>query len=42
MVAHTCNLSTEEAEAGRVMFEAILGYIGILCLKELRKKKKRS
>lgn len=33
MVAHTCNSSTLETEAGRSEFEASLGYAARLCLK---------
>jgi hypothetical protein len=41
MVAHTCNLSTQEAEAGEWEFKASLGYnyIASPCPKEKERRK---
>jgi hypothetical protein len=38
MVMHSCNHSTQEAEAGYQEYEARLGCIGTHCLKEEKKK----
>ena len=39
MLAHACNLSILEVEAGGHEFEAILAFLGRSCLKEIKQSK---